>query len=887
MSDKTAEYVISAEPAPFEAGINKAVTVAKTGAQQIAGSFDGIGSVFKGVMLQVAAVTAVLAGGKFFSEAVEESTKLTGESVALSKALGITTEEASTLNVALGDIYSSSDTMIQGSQMLAKQLKNNEAGLKAMGLQTRDTAGNLLPMNDLMMGSIEILNGYQQGTDRTLAAQSLFGKGAAEIAPLLKINNDLLEAAKKKQQELGLAVGQENVEALKAYKASMNDVGDVVSAIKKIMGDVLLPILTQLGDWFSASGPAAVGVFKPIALQLGNVFQILIDIGVEFFETLRDIFNGIAQVVKDVVGGDIASNFEFWKSLMTVVQVAALGLKAGIVTVFEVIRGAVLVVIERLKMFAAVAVAAFNLDWDGVKSAWKEGSENVERVVDESQKRIVEKAAKTGEEIQKALLGGGTKAKIEAPEIPKGKRFEGKEDKPDKDKFKAEYAVVKAKLEGELAIQKEYLIQAQEAYEDAYKNNLITVEEFYAAKNAIDTSGVKGAIAIKEQELKQTLELEARAQKTGKQSDVLGLKAQELRITSELTVLNAQAFNVETRNARAMSEALQKKAQLMQEIQRVSQQQIGTAEIERERILIEQKQALGEMSDAQAIEAAEALQERLYQIDLKALQDKQLQFDGNLDKIAENNAAIEQLERTHQQRIMQLKSQATIEQNRDMRSAQQNVRSSFEGSIAGMLEGTMSLRRGMQTVWNSILQSFSQFVSKKVSAWVLGENVQTGATVAGNVTRTASNWMAAAQSVAASAWAAVKNIAAKAWEVAASVYSALASIPYVGPFIAPVAAIAATGAVLGFASHVASAEGGYDIPAGVNPMTQLHEREMVLPAKHADAIRSIADDGGKASGGNTTIHIHSPDALAVKRLFENNAAALVAALKKQGRNGGI
>ncbi len=42
----------------------------------------------------------------------------------------------------------------------------------------------------------------------------------------------------------------------------------------------------------------------------------------------------------------------------------------------------------------------------------------------------------------------------------------------------------------------------------------------------------------------------------------------------------------------------------------------------------------------------------------------------------------------------------------------------------------------------------------------------------------------------------------------------------------------------------ASAAGGYDIPSGVNPMTQLHEEEMVLPAKYANAIRDMSGGGG-------------------------------------------
>lgn len=62
----------------------------------------------------------------------------------------------------------------------------------------------------------------------------------------------------------------------------------------------------------------------------------------------------------------------------------------------------------------------------------------------------------------------------------------------------------------------------------------------------------------------------------------------------------------------------------------------------------------------------------------------------------------------------------------------------------------------------------------------------------------------------------------------------------------------------GFEGHswggdLLSAAGGMDIPAGSNPLTQLHEKEMVLPAEHADVIRSLASGGG-AGGMKVSIY---------------------------------
>jgi len=73
---------------------------------------------------------------------------------------------------------------------------------------------------------------------------------------------------------------------------------------------------------------------------------------------------------------------------------------------------------------------------------------------------------------------------------------------------------------------------------------------------------------------------------------------------------------------------------------------------------------------------------------------------------------------------------------------------------------------------------------------------------------------------------------------------ALAMGPVVGPVMAGVIrgmGYASAGIVIG--TTIASAEGGYDIPAGVNPVTQLHEKEMVLPKAQAEVIRGLANGG--------------------------------------------
>ena len=52
-----------------------------------------------------------------------------------------------------------------------------------------------------------------------------------------------------------------------------------------------------------------------------------------------------------------------------------------------------------------------------------------------------------------------------------------------------------------------------------------------------------------------------------------------------------------------------------------------------------------------------------------------------------------------------------------------------------------------------------------------------------------------------------------------------------------------------------SAAGGYDVPSNINPVTQLHQEEMVLPADLANNVRGMAGgsrgQGGGQGGGHT------------------------------------
>ena len=81
----------------------------------------------------------------------------------------------------------------------------------------------------------------------------------------------------------------------------------------------------------------------------------------------------------------------------------------------------------------------------------------------------------------------------------------------------------------------------------------------------------------------------------------------------------------------------------------------------------------------------------------------------------------------------------------------------------------------------------------------------------------------------------------------------------------------------------AAAAGGYDVPAGLSPLTQLHASEMVLPADIAGPLRDQVKGGGM--GGDVHLHVTAMDAKGVKDFLMGNRSAVAAAVRGAMRDG--
>jgi len=137
------------------------------------------------------------------------------------------------------------------------------------------------------------------------------------------------------------------------------------------------------------------------------------------------------------------------------------------------------------------------------------------------------------------------------------------------------------------------------------------------------------------------------------------------------------------------------------------------------------------------------------------------------------------------------------------------------------------------------------------------ETAKTGATAAGAAARTGVEAAAAATTTGFNLASTLQTVGMNAVKAATGAYAAIASIPVVGPILAPAAAAAALAGVYALGRSVFSAQDGFGSVPYDGAMTELHKEEMVLPAQYANPLRDQLVDG-TFGGGQSQTNVEVP-----------------------------
>nr|DAN48065.1 MAG TPA: Tail tape measure [Caudoviricetes sp.] len=304
--------------------------------------------------------------------------------------------------------------------------------------------------------------------------------------------------------------------------------------------------------------------------------------------------------------------------------------------------------------------------------------------------------------------------------------------------------------------------------------------------------------------------------------------------------------------------------------------------LEMEKDAADQALANGRISQLERLDLEIEFENRRYQIAYDALQERIALAEQDptysqtaIDKLKAQMAELGQgHERTQAKNEGKRESQRQKDAPNVMEMLQdggknvwQEAQQQMGQAFTAMLTRTQNFRTAMNNFFKSMGQTFIQEMVTKPLMGMMQRMVQESAIYKMIFsTKDTLETAAAAKTAATKATETTSVVTANATQAASGAAASQASIPYVGPILAVAAMAAIMAAVMGLmgggggsqttttTTRIPSAAGGWDIPAGINPLTQLHENEMVLPAEHAQTIREMA---GQSGGDDSTIIINS------------------------------
>lgn len=416
----------------------------------------------------------------------------------------------------------------------------------------------------------------------------------------------------------------------------------------------------------------------------------------------------------------------------------------------------------------------------------------------------------------------------------------------------------------------------------------------------------------------------------------------QLELTKELDRIEKSTLN--SADKKTFKEKAEKESQdkivalnleAFEKIKAIYEQEIQSKQDQAQRIYEQEKARIqaaldaGRISNVEKVQLEKQLEDQLYQIKRDGLLAR-LDLENQQSSISGKGAG----QATISNNIAELDSQKAVNDIGAPNLISDAQMKDFEKKFGGltsrmsnlwdqgmqaMMNGTLTWKNAMSAIYSELAAEFIQtmitaplkkyvasmaprlaaklgLIKAETAAEVMGQTAQTTAVVAGETTKTAATSTGVFARLGLKLMEVIKSIMMSAWEAMAAAWAALSAIPIVGPALGVAAGIAAFAGVSAIVGKVASARGGYDIPSGVNPMTQLHEEEMVLPKQHANTIRALGRSmsgggfGGQSEGSSQSV-IFSPtiqafDSKDVRRFFKKEGRNIAESLSGYSRNFG-
>jgi hypothetical protein len=200
-------------------------------------------------------------------------------------------------------------------------IRTNTDELDRLGVKYKDADGNLLPLIETQRNALAIIDSYTAGWDRNQAAAAIGMGSQKELRDAVSITSEKVATAQSRLEAYGLVIGEGTQAAVSNYEKSMQafqrETDLTGQGVKKVFADALMPLFSDLADFFRDGFPSAVWGFRAsmatvVSLFYGlkEVVYIVTESIVASLDSIEIMLTGLALGGVRLLKGDFASAAE-------------------------------------------------------------------------------------------------------------------------------------------------------------------------------------------------------------------------------------------------------------------------------------------------------------------------------------------------------------------------------------------------------------------------------------------------------------------------------------------------------------------------------------------------------------------------------------------------
>ena len=287
--------------------------------------FKALGTrVLRSVALGIAAIGAAVVGAAIgLARFVTNAAKAADEIFESAEKIGISTTKYQELGFVADQIGTDVESIARAFARTTKSLKEaDKAGspmaktFEDLGINTRDTNGNLRDTEVVFSDIIDALGKVENETQREIIAQTIFGKSYQELIPLINLGADGLAKMTDEAHKMGAVMDEETVKGL----ADLNDrLAALKGGFKGLLGQMagkLLPTANKILDAFQTwlASPQMQAGIKRITDKIGVFADTL---GRVIDKLLKgDIKGALAEIIPPATVEQIANFAKTFKDFV-------------------------------------------------------------------------------------------------------------------------------------------------------------------------------------------------------------------------------------------------------------------------------------------------------------------------------------------------------------------------------------------------------------------------------------------------------------------------------------------------------------------------------------------------------------------------------------------